>query len=444
MKSYERLWFSVVAIASLWLLLGVLVPVSSSIQQRSRMSADQSRSLTSSAPPPPSAAAAVLSSSWSSSLTKKQNNNNNPVRKNQYSKNKSPKNNNNKMVARQNSKLECHPSQESIWLMNQCHHGYVAVLPDRRVVSLDANEPNNKLVEFSRESCRSPNSGPWDPIKTRLFSKSQQRYLCFNRRGRLRSVTPRRAELMGDYCAFYDRAGASPRHLKHAHPNPPTSYITLQSAQNPKWYMGFGPNTKRARRNLGLNFYRGNIPISLPRKMKRGRVHRHFQKKCDFRFVLGIFNPMTAENNNNNNIKTTKTESSRIKLRPESSSSNWDGLFKQIEASRHALVGSHQAKIMLTTNRNEVQDEDDDDINISNNFGGKTASTTDLNSNFGGSLGKISSSSSHSSVNHHNVRSKNKISQRASISLQQLLRRRRRQKNKQNHQKSRISDNSMP
>lgn len=177
--------------------------------------------------------------------------------------------------------------------------------------------------------------------------------------------------------------------------------------------------------------------------MKRGRVHRHFQKKCDFRFVLGIFNPMTAENNNNN-IKTTKTESSRIKLRPESSSSNWDGLFKQIEASRHALVGSHQAKIMLTTNRNEVQDEDDDDINISNNFGGKTASTTDLNSNFGGSLGKISSSSSHSSVNHHNVRSKNKISQRASISLQQLLRRRRRQKNKQNHQKSRISDNSMP
>ena len=140
---FRRLWFSVVAIASLWLLLGVLVPVSSSIQQRSRMSADQSRSLTSSAPPP-SAAAAVLSSSWSSSLTKKHNNNNNPVRKNQYSKNKSPKNNN-KMVARQNSKLECHPSQESIWLMNQCHHGYVAVLPDRRVVSLDANEPHNKL-----------------------------------------------------------------------------------------------------------------------------------------------------------------------------------------------------------------------------------------------------------------------------------------------------------
>ena len=140
---FRRLWFSVVAIASLWLLLGVLVPVSSSIQ-RSRMSADQSsRSLTRTTSSPSSAAAA-LSSSWSStSLTK--NNNNQSVRKNnhhQYSKNKkSPKN----KMARQNSKLECHPSPQSIWLMNQCHHGYVAVLPDRRVVSLDANEPHNKL-----------------------------------------------------------------------------------------------------------------------------------------------------------------------------------------------------------------------------------------------------------------------------------------------------------
>ena len=43
-------------------------------------------------------------------------------------------------------------------------------------------------VEFSREVCRSPNSSPLDPIKTRLFSKSQQRYICFNRRGRVRSV----------------------------------------------------------------------------------------------------------------------------------------------------------------------------------------------------------------------------------------------------------------
>ena len=150
MLFFRRLWFSVVAIASLWLLLGVLVPVSSSIhQQRSRrMSADHLTRMPASSTP---SSAAVLSSSWSSSLTKKLNNNNNnhPVRKNkkhhQYSsKNKSPKNNK-KMVSRQNSKLECHPSPESIWLMNQCHHGYVAVLPDRRVVSLDANEPHNKL-----------------------------------------------------------------------------------------------------------------------------------------------------------------------------------------------------------------------------------------------------------------------------------------------------------
>ena len=204
--------------------------------------------------------------------------------------------------------------------------------------------------------------------------------------------------------------------------------------------MGFGPNTKRARRNLGLNFYRGIIPISLPRKMKRGRV-RHL-KKCDFRFVLGIFNPMTTitakEKIITDDTSTTKTKgpdhqknyfssqfNQQMMMRPESSSSNWDGLFKQIEASRGSQV--------MQTNRNEVQEDIDEaaavastDLNLnSNNFGGKIQKTQ-------------SSSSSLSSVN--NVRSK--ISQRASISLQQLLRRRRRPK-KHHHQKSRIS-NSMP
>ena len=230
---------------------------------------------------------------------------------------------------------------------------------------------------------------------------------------------------MGDYCAFYDRAGASPRHLKHAHPKPPTSYITLQSAQNPKWYMGFGPNTKRARRNLGLNFYRGIIPISLPRKMKRGRV-RHL-KKCDFRFVLGIFNPMTTTTAKesekiitDDTSTTTKTKgpdhqknyfSSQFNqqmMRPESSSSNWDGLFKQIEASRGSQV--------MQTNRNEVQEDDD------NVLPAAAAASTDLNSNnFGGKIQKSQSSSSSSLSSVNNVRSK--ISQRASFTLQQLLRR---------------------
>jgi len=254
--------------------------------------------------------------------------------------------------------------------MNQCHHGYVAVLPDRRVVSLDTNNPHNNLVELSRESCRSPNSSPWDPIKTRLFSKSQQRYLCFNRRGRVRSVTPRRAELMGDLCAFYDRAEASPRHVDHAHPNPPTSYITLQSARNPKWYLGFGPNTPRARRNLGLNYYKGHA-LSLPRKMKRGRV-RHL-KKCDFRFVSGIFTPYDT---------------------PTKSHPSWEGLFKQIQDSHGSLVLTNEVESTSSTPLEGVESKRPHPKK------------------------KGVSSSTNTPVN---VRSK--ISQRASFTLQQLLRR---------------------
>merc|ERR1712020_232274 len=75
-------------------------------------------------------------------------------------------------------------------------------------------------------------------------------------------------------------------------------------------------------------------------------------------------------------------------MRPESSSSNWDGLFKQIEASRGSQV--------MQTNRNEVQEDDDNVL--------AAAASTDLNSdNFGGKIQKSqSSSSSLSSVN--NVR----------------------------------------
>ena len=118
MLCYRRLWFSVVAIASLWL----LGPVPVTARSRSGR-----RLLT------PSAAASLPLAPYA----------NNPVRKNhnhhqkQYSSRrfKSPKKN----------KMECEPELKSIWLMNQCHHGYVAVLPDRRVVSLDTNNPHNSL-----------------------------------------------------------------------------------------------------------------------------------------------------------------------------------------------------------------------------------------------------------------------------------------------------------
>ena len=94
---------------------------------------------------------------------------------------------------------------------------------------------------------------------------------------------------MGDLCAFYDRPVASSRHTDHApHSQPPTSHITLQSARNPRWYLGFGPNTPRARRNLGLNYFKGTT-IQFSRKMKR-RTNPHL-RKCDYRFVSGIFTP---------------------------------------------------------------------------------------------------------------------------------------------------------
>ena len=79
--------------------------------------------------------------------------NNNPVKKPfQYSKSRQnqskllPKNKLNRKRSRKyKNKLDCQPTSQPIWLMNQCHQGFVAVLPDRRVVTLDKYDPHDTL-----------------------------------------------------------------------------------------------------------------------------------------------------------------------------------------------------------------------------------------------------------------------------------------------------------
>ena len=92
-------------------------------------------------------------------------------------------------------------------------------------------------------------------------------------------------------------------------------YVTLQSAYNKKWYLGFGPNPLRKRRfrqgkirGRKTNFHRGIIytrdghKATLPRKMANslkknknlaGRVNTG---RCDFRFHTGSYSPHDVEN----------------------------------------------------------------------------------------------------------------------------------------------------
>ena len=112
----------------------------------------------------------------------------------------------------------------------------------------------------------------------------------------------RRARRLGNLCAFYERALSSQRHMKYssgaseddATPTIiPTTHFNLQSAHNPRWYMGF---LKPGLKHIGLRYSPQGHALSLPRRMGRPAPHDKIVRprtKCDFRFYRnsGIFTP---------------------------------------------------------------------------------------------------------------------------------------------------------
>ena len=39
-----------------------------------------------------------------------------------------------------------------------------------------------------KETCKMSDAGPLDPIQTRLYHSQSRRYICFNRKGKVRTV----------------------------------------------------------------------------------------------------------------------------------------------------------------------------------------------------------------------------------------------------------------
>ena len=71
----------------------------------------------------------------------------------------------------------------------------------------------------------------------------------------------------------------------------PTTHFNLQSAHNPRWYMGF---LKPGLKHIGLRYSPQGHALSLPRRMGRPAPHDKIVRprtKCDFRFYSGIFTP---------------------------------------------------------------------------------------------------------------------------------------------------------
>ena len=153
-----------------------------------------------------------------------------------------------------------------------------------------------------------------------------------------------RAERLGNLCAFYENVVPDPSITLSGGQNHAALYVTLQSAYNEKWYLGFGPNPLRKRRfrqgkNRGrkTNFHRGIIytrdgyKATLPRKMaKSQKKHKNLPGRvntgrCDFRFYTGSYSPHDVEN-------------------------EWKGLFEHILKDNGANIKIQKRNITKTAN----------------------------------------------------------------------------------------------
>jgi len=268
-------------------------------------------------------------------------------------------------------KMDCHLNPDPVWIRNDCTDGFLAITSDRRVATLNSRvDQHDNLVKLRSESCTSRNASLWEPVRTRLFSESQNRYICFNHRGRLRSVPKRRARRLGNLCAFYERALPSRRHVTYSVASPPKTHFNLQSAHNPRWYMGF---LKPGLKHIGLRYSPEGHPISLPRRMGRP-AHKLVRPrtKCDFRFYSGIFTPKAAmpteqgkepatpsspswagmmekielHKENKNSVRTRTSEKKSLRRRPEENSEiqNYQGAFKAVEQPLKGRINRKKGK----------------------------------------------------------------------------------------------------
>ena len=113
--------------------------------------------------------------------------------------------------------------ESSYWLRNACHNGFVVIKENKRVLAqhqgLTQHDEEGKkylmylhcsiknfknsirlkdyvnhipnhfiLVELIKETCIDEDADFYDQIKTRLYSPSADRYICFNKKGKIRPM----------------------------------------------------------------------------------------------------------------------------------------------------------------------------------------------------------------------------------------------------------------
>jgi len=142
------------------------------------------------------------------------------------------------------AQYECSaPNNSTYFLRSSCSEGEMVTIHRGRVIlQLDGLKRYDPLAAFEKESCtlvrrgghRAPHHHLLDsgPPVVRYKHRRSGRYICFSRKGRLRTWGPRAVESKGERCMF--REGLLGEEEEHRN-----TYHTIQSAAPHGYYVGF-------------------------------------------------------------------------------------------------------------------------------------------------------------------------------------------------------------
>eukprot|EP00092_Neocalanus_flemingeri_P023981 GFUD01026013.1.p1 GENE.GFUD01026013.1~~GFUD01026013.1.p1 ORF type:complete len:333 (-),score=32.78 GFUD01026013.1:608-1606(-) len=169
----------------------------------------------------------------------------------------------------------CTSASKSYYFRSQCSdNGFLTVVKNQVLVQTTGLDVHHPDAEFEVETCSSTSrssSSSSSPI-VRYRHKKSKKYICFTKRGKVRTVSKRQVEKRGLLCMFRQQPVES---LDHVEAN---TFHRLQSVKDRRWHLGFD------HRNSSLSLIRGRDPHrgALPRRGKSFNP-----KKCDFKFFAG-------------------------------------------------------------------------------------------------------------------------------------------------------------
>jgi len=125
---------------------------------------------------------------------------------------------------------QCRELASSFAVTNKCSRAFLTVSRNQAFVQREGLNSNHPDVELLKEVCTGPD--PLGPTLVRFRHAASNRYICFNNRGRVKTVEASKVVRKGRLCMFSEERVDEAFHR-------------LGSAAHPSWYLGF--NRRRLR-----------------------------------------------------------------------------------------------------------------------------------------------------------------------------------------------------